>query len=577
MKVLDAVSEGGQTWMHSIRMQAQILKIAIKISVGIGILSFILMTSFSVNQSIFIASYYHFKSELLAPFFDTMTVNSNNWKQVSGHNASRDSIEIRIDTVNRMTVPHWNYLKMVSAKKIKTAYLISIISLFSMIVMFILKGSKSKKKEHISGRKIVSVWYLALKLKFLRKASSIKIGKLPLIKGTETQHILLTGGTGSGKTNCMFHLLSQIRVSKKKAVIVDTTGTFVDKFFDPSKDILLSPEDPRSKKWTPWVECEDDFDYDDMAESFIPKSHSDNENYWRISAKNLFASILRKNFMTKKNSSVTDWILYKDLVALCNYLVSTRAASVMSMNSEKTASSVRSVAASYLTCLERLEDTDDPFSIKDWIKQENCDSWLFIACKPQHRTTFVPLISAWLSTAIRKLMSLEIDINRRVWFVVDELPSLNRMKDIEYFVAEGRKFGGCGIFSIQSPAQIESIYGDRQAKTIFGNCATKIVFSEQEPEIAERISKIFGEREFREYHQGISYGAHESRDAVNISSQEKKVPLITSSDIQSLKKNTAYVKLPENYPITKIKMRIFKKENRSKLLFINHAVLRQNT
>ena len=295
-----------------------------------------------------------------------------------------------------------------------------------------------------------------------------------------------------------------------------------------------------------------------MVESFIPQSNSDSDNYWRNSAKNIFCSVLKKTVQTKKNRDVSRWILYEPLEKLCSFLDDTKAASIMSMSSEKTASSARSVAASFLTCLDALKDTNEPFSIGKWIKESPDGSWLFLSCSPQQRSAFMPLISAWLSTAIRKLMGLGINLDRKIWFVVDELPSLNKMRDIEYLVVEGRKFGGCGLFSLQSPAQLEHIYGDRQAKIIMGNCATKIVFSEHDPEIAEKISRIFGEIEYKEYQQGISYGAHESRDAVSISAHEKRVPLISSSKIQALKKNTAYVKLPENYPITKVKLKISK-------------------
>lgn len=87
---------------------------------------------------------------------------------------------------------------------------------------------------------------------------------------------------------------------------------------------------------------------------------------------------------------------------------------------------------------------------------------------------------------------------------------------------------------------------------------TKIVFSEQDPEIAALISKAFGERETQEYQEGLSYGAHETRDAVSLSLQTKRTPLISATAIQTLAKNEAYVKLPGNIASTKIKLPIVK-------------------
>ncbi|MBA2368060.1 MAG: type IV secretion system DNA-binding domain-containing protein [Candidatus Protochlamydia sp.] len=96
------------------------------------------------------------------------------------------------------------------------------------------------------------------------------------------------------------------------------------------------------------------------------------------------------------------------------------------------------------------------------------------------------------------------------------------------------------------------MYGPNGAKTILGNCATKIVFAEQNPEIAEQISKIFGGREIKEYQEGLSYGANDVRDGVNLSLQTRQVPLVTATDIQFLDKNTAYIKLAGNICVAKV-------------------------
>ncbi|KJV70880.1 type II/IV secretion system family protein, partial [Orientia tsutsugamushi str. UT76] len=64
---------------------------------------------------------------------------------------------------------------------------------------------------------------------------------LPLVKNSERLHILITGTTGTGKTNMLNELLPQIRLHKDRAIIVDTTGAFTDRFFDPKCDKLLNP------------------------------------------------------------------------------------------------------------------------------------------------------------------------------------------------------------------------------------------------------------------------------------------------------------------------------------------------
>jgi len=40
---------------------------------------------------------------------------------------------------------------------------------------------------------------------------------------------------------------------------------------------------------------------------------------------------------------------------------------------------------------------------------------------------------------------------------LDELPSLPKVKNLETFLAKRRNMGGCGVLSLQSISQLESI------------------------------------------------------------------------------------------------------------------------
>ncbi|NGX62095.1 MAG: hypothetical protein K940chlam9_01589 [Chlamydiae bacterium] len=109
--------------------------------------------------------------------------------------------------------------------------LVGTATFFSMLLFFFLRGRATKKKQHISGKKQIPATLLKIQLHLKRKASPIKIDPMPLLKGTETQHILVTGGTGTGKTNSFHHILPQIRF--QKTILLDPTGLFVEKYFDP--------------------------------------------------------------------------------------------------------------------------------------------------------------------------------------------------------------------------------------------------------------------------------------------------------------------------------------------------------
>ena len=556
MGLIQTITQGGQLSAHNVRMLKQVFKIALILSlIAWGTLFF--YKAALLPSSIYYYAWYYLKASIASTFMlEHIEVDAQLWHKLTGTNLNNSNISINQALI--YTEPYADYLIKSLWYYAEQAAWVAGTMFLAILLFFFARGRISAKKQHISGNKILSPWRLALSLKLTRNAAKIKLGHLPLLKNSETQHVLVTGGTGSGKTNCFHHLLPQIRSQGQQAIIIDTTGVFVKRYYRASTDVILNPFDSRSLAWHPWVECKDKFDYDSIAESIIPQMYSENDSYWYTAARTLFSSALVKLERSQKMSELTQWLLFESLSRLSDFVQGTKAAAHIDVNSEKTASSIRSVASSFLGCLELIQDTDKPFSIRNWIHEEKRDSWLFLSCETGQRAALNPLLSCWFSIAMRSLFLLEPNLYRRLWFVVDELPTLHRLKGLESFLSESRKYGGCALLALQSPAQLEALYGPEICRTIFGNCGTKIVFSEQDPEIAKRISKFFGEREIKEYQTGLSYGANDIRDGVNLTLQTRQQPLISPTAIQFLNKNQAFVRLPGNWPITQVKLDIAK-------------------
>mgnify|MGYP006352258349 CR=1 FL=1 len=96
------------------------------------------------------------------------------------------------------------------------------------------------------------------------------------------------------------------------------------------------------------------------------------------------------------------------------------------------------------------------------------------------------------------------------------------------------------------------------AATLLDNFNTKIFFRAINPETARWISRVLGSFEQREVTENLSYGANTMRDGVNLSDHVKSHSLISETEIMSLKDLEAYIKFPENLPVTKLKMKIEK-------------------
>lgn len=217
--------------------------------------------------------------------------------------------------------------------------------------------------------------------------------------------------------------------------------------------------------------------------------------------------------------------------------------------------SIRATLANHLQSFRLLKNTDAGFSIRKWVEDErNPDRWLFLSARPDQRETLRPLISGWLDTALNALMSLPPDPERRFWFIIDELPSLQKLPSLETGLAEARKYGGCILAGVQSIPQLATIYGHTQSQAILDLFNTKIFFRNTDPNTTAWISKVLGEAETTEHIENLSYGANTMRDGVNLAQQTRTKPLVLPTEIGGLKDCEAYLKLPSAFPVTKIQM-----------------------
>lgn len=102
MKIVDAVSEGGQTWMHRFRMQAQLARIVFKFSLIVGLLVLSLLL-FTLDRKIFIGSYYNLKAQAVGTLFATTNVKSSLWKEISYYSSSQETVEVSTRIVEQAT------------------------------------------------------------------------------------------------------------------------------------------------------------------------------------------------------------------------------------------------------------------------------------------------------------------------------------------------------------------------------------------------------------------------------------------------------------------------------------------
>lgn len=567
--MLNDYTRGGQLFLHKIRMLRQVFD---KTLFGSFIVSSIVVLMFSYKEIVSLdyragITYVkaHISEEVHGIFSNTTTSPKITAVVKEGIYAKDISAKVIINHPGFKK--KFNSIVAVYANTgLNILYLTSGI-LFIVILVWSRVGSKALEKDIIKGGKVLTDIEVSKVLNRLGKASNFKIGDMPLVKDKETSHILITGTTGSGKSNCMHNLLPQIRGKNQSAIIVDFTGEMVERYYDPKRgDVIINPFDSRAKCWDFWGEVEDPHNLASLSNSLFASKGSSYDEMWNNASKKFFEDAV-KIISSYKNRTVK--MLYNTLSTeplsqVVKLLKGTATASMLDPKNDKTAMSIRTNTIAFIDWMEDVKESEDLISISEWVKSLNNapGKWLFLTSTPKQRNRLRNFHSMLLDLIMNNIMELGPDINRRIWLVIDELPALKLLPSLPTALSEFRKYGGCIIAGMQSISQLLELYGRNAAYGMLDQFNTKFIFRTEDNSFASYVCKNFGEIEYEESNENFSYGAHEMRDGVSFSKQEKKKQLVTPADLAALADREAYVKLPETSArLAKIKMEYISSSN----------------
>lgn len=390
--------------------------------------------------------------------------------------------------------------------------------------------------------------------------SPYRLAGVRLTKDGERLHVVIVGSTGTGKTTAILNLLDQIRARGDAAVVYDPDGTFLSYFYRANHDVVLNVCDARMPPWNPWADCLEPQHFVDFAEAMMardPRESSD--SIWDVGATHFIASGLEQ---LQRDRRCTNRDLYELLVTMPlneieERLKGTPAGVVMSKSIERTALSVRFTAMKRAGVFRYLQNAseDEAFSIRRFVS-EPCGRWLFLSARADMRALLRPMLTVWFHLATTALLSLPPSSTRRLWFILDEAASLNRLPALSTLLQEGRRFGACVVLGLQSLSQLASLYGEQEAITLLSMPQTTLALRSPEPRTAELLAKRLGQQVFIESQESVQYGSHAARDGVSLSEHYTTRYLIEPAALQCLPDRVGYLKLPGPQPLVRVSLRV---------------------
>ena len=469
------------------------------------------------------------------------------------------------------SAPAWRARERIKAEMFRGAWLgakagAGIVGLF--LAWFWYRGVRLGRRRRIRGAELVTAGELRrrvrpARLRALDKLPGAKrlrpytIAGIPWPERTETQHTIVSGTTGSGKTVLISDLVAQIRSRGERCVVYDKMGSYTRAFFDARRDVLMNPLDARAPRWSPFLEARNPRDFDMMAAALIPQQKDTVDPFWVTAARQLFsngARVFWKRGVTE-NGVLVDHLLKTDLTALAEAMEGTVAQSIVDPDNPKTALSVRAMLTANLSALEFLPDTGKPFSIREWMSGEDGAGFLFLTSRGDQHASLRGLISTWLEIAVNAMLSLAQDDGRRVWVILDELPTLHQVPSLQPGLAESRQFGGCFVLGVQVASALRDLYGRNGAETISGLCGTRVVLAAPDRDTAQWSADSLGRSEVEEVAEGYSYGANTIRDGVSLTPRRELRALALPSEIMRLENLDGYLKFPGPFPVASIRLK----------------------
>ena len=390
----------------------------------------------------------------------------------------------------------------------------------------------------------------------------------PFPYGLECMSFFVIGAAGSGKSQLIKELIHGVRArgGRDRFIIYDRKPEYLPIFWQDG-DVVICPADRRHTPWDLFAEVKGEEDIDQVVMSLFPEmpGTSSNEFFWTNGARNTFKAILiylinksKKDGRYPSNQDLCRmlaaylsdpkklWGLLKTDEASKYFAAGLSAVEGGGQNNVPTG--ILSTMLTYTSSFT-LPEIAEPgwFSIRRWLRDPGTEGQAVFLSNPAiYSSRYKSYYTVILDLALKEMISLPNDLDRRVWIVIDEFGSLFRLDSIVRLIAEGRSKGACTIIGTQDLAQIKLQYKD-EAETLLNSCNTKAIARITSKEEAKQFADQIGELETEKGGSNSNINMDDRGVSVSMSdrsgdSRRERRQAVLSSEIQNLEGLTYFAK-----------------------------------
>jgi type IV secretory pathway TraG/TraD family ATPase VirD4 len=335
-------------------------------------------------------------------------------------------------------------------------------------------------------------------------------------------------------------ILRQIQGRGHAAIVYDPACEFIQRFYDAKRgDIVLNPLDDRCPYWGPSEELRRRAEAKAIAASLYQPTSDKKGEFFTETPQKIFAHLLTKGPTPEE---LVAWL--SNPAEIDQRVRGTEMEAMIAKGAQQQRNGVLAslgLVADSLRMLPTREQADGKtWSATEW--SETRAGWIFITSSATEREALRPLHSLWIDLLVMRLLTAPQKNQTPVWFVLDELASLQRLPQLHTAITENRKSRNPLVLGFQGKAQLEVIYG-HLAEVMLSQPATKIFLKTTEPKAAEWVSNAIGKVEIERMKETHFDG---SRSGRNFSLDRQIEPLVMDSEISGLENRHAFLKLGNN-------------------------------